>query len=110
MHSTNSGRGGNENLNFIQRKEIAANVKAGFFNRAITADVSFFMNTIEGKLITPTNLYPNYFFTYFPDASFLPTINFDNDLRKGIDFSVNFYKKTSNAEFTLGIGVHYVNT
>ena len=110
MHSTNSVRGGNENLSFIQRKEIAANVKAGFFNRAITADVSFFMNTIEGKLITPTNLYPNYFFTYFPDASFLPTINFDNDLRKGIDFSVNFNKKTSNAEFSLGICGTYYDT
>lgn len=110
IHSTNSVRGGNKNLGFIQRKEISANLKAGLWNRAITADVSFFMNTLEGKLITPTNLFPNYFFTYYPEASFLPTINYDNDKRVGFDFSVNYNKKVRDAEFSLGVSGTYYDT
>ena len=92
LHSTNSKQGANEDLSFIKRKEFSVNLKTSLWNQMITADASFFVNSIEGKLVTSTTKYPEYFFTYYPTASFRPYINYDNDRRMGFDFNVNYNK------------------
>ena len=110
MHSTNSLRSENKDLSFIKRNEISVNLRTALFNRSITADVSYFINQTEGKIISPVQLYPSYFQTYYPSASFLPSLNFDNDRRVGFDFNMNFNRKIGAVDFILGVNGTYYDT
>ena len=110
LHSTNSKQGANEDLSFIKRKELSVNLKTSLWNRMITADASFFVNSIEGKIVTSTTQYPEYFFTYYPTASFRPYINYDNDRRMGFDFNVNYNKRFGKVDFTAGVTGTYYTT
>ena len=108
--STNSKRGGNEDLTFIKRKELSANVKTALWDNLITADVSFFINKMEGLIIEPLTVFPNYFFTYYPDASFIPYVNFNNDQRVGFDFALNVNKQVGEVDLSLGVAGTYYKT
>ena len=110
MNPTVSNRGGNEDLTFLKRKELSANLKASLWNRTLTADASFFINTLNGKVITGNASYPNYFFTYYPDATFIPYMNYDNDRRMGFDFSLNYNKKFGEVDFSAGLNATYYDT
>lgn len=106
--STNSLRGSNEDLTFIKRKEISANVRASLWQRLITMDASVFVNSMEGYLVEPMTIFPNYFFTYWPDASFIPYVNYNNDKRMGLDFNVALNKRFGEVDFSLGgAGTYY---
>ncbi|MGD9930228.1 MAG: SusC/RagA family TonB-linked outer membrane protein [Mangrovibacterium sp.] len=109
-HSTNSKRGSNEDLTFIKRKEFSANVRASLWEKLLTVNTSFFINTMEGLLIEPSTLYPEYFFTYYPNASFIPIVNFNNDKRTGFDFNVTYNKQVGEVDFSLGVGGTYYTT
>ncbi|MCW0483279.1 SusC/RagA family TonB-linked outer membrane protein [Gaoshiqia sediminis] len=109
-HSTNSKRGSNEDLTFIKRKEFSANVRASLWEKLLTVNTSFFINTMEGLLIEPSTLYPEYFFTYYPTASFIPIVNFNNDKRTGFDFNVTYNKQIGEVDFSLGVGGTYYTT
>ncbi|MCF2582821.1 SusC/RagA family TonB-linked outer membrane protein [Bacteroides caecigallinarum] len=108
--SANSMRGANEDLTFIKRKEVALNLRTSLWNKLITADVNFFINSTEGLLVQSSTLYPTYFTCYYPESSFVPYINYNNNRRTGIDFSVNFNKKVGEAEFSLGLNGTYYDT
>lgn len=108
--STNSRRGANDDLGFIKRKELSANLKASLWNKKVVANASVFVNTMEGLIIEPMTLYPNYFFTYWPDASFIPNVNYNNDKRTGFDFSVNYNKQIGEVDLTLGVAGTYYTT
>ena len=108
--STNSLRGANEDLTFIKRKEFSTNVRASFWNKTLTTDASFFVNSMKGLIIKPTTLYPNYFSTYYPDASFNPLINYNNNKRIGFDFRINYNKKIGEVDLTLGVAGTYYDT
>lgn len=110
LHSTNSTQGANKDLSFIKRKELAVNLKASLWQKMITADASFFVNSLEGQLITPSSLYPSYFFTYYPEASFMPNVNFNNDRRIGFDFKVDYNKRFGKVDFTMGVAGTYYTT
>lgn len=101
--TTNSLRGGNDDLTFIKRKELAVNLRASLWNRLITADLNYYINTTDGLLSNATSVVPNYFSTYYPSASFAPYINYNNNRRTGFDFAVNLNKKFGEAEFSLGV-------
>ena len=105
-----SKQGANEDLSFIKRKELSVNLKTSLWNRMITADASFFVNSIEGKIVTSTTQYPEYFFTYYPTASFRPYINYDNDRRMGFDFNVNYNNVSARLIFTAGVTGTYYTT
>jgi TonB-linked SusC/RagA family outer membrane protein len=108
--STNSLRGSNENLNFVKRKEIAANVTTSLWDDLITANASFFITSLEGLIIQPSTLYPSYFQTGFPNASFMPFVNYNNHRRKGIDFSVNLNKQVGQVGLSFGVvGMYYTS-
>jgi TonB-linked SusC/RagA family outer membrane protein len=108
--STNSVRGSNKNLDFVNRKEISANIRTSLWNELITANASFFINTVEGLPIQPSTVYPSYFETGFPDASFTPFVNFNNEQRRGIDFSVNVNKQVGEVGLSLGlVGMYYTS-
>jgi len=106
--STNSLRGSNDALDFVNRKEIAANVRTSLWNDLITANASFFINTMEGLIIQPSTLYPSYFQTGFPGSSFMPFVNYNNHQRKGIDFAVNVNRQIGQVGFSWGlVGMYY---
>ena len=107
---TMSVRGANEDLTFIKRKEISANVHTSLWNKMITADASFFINSMEGYVVRPEVNFPNYFFTYYPEASIIPYINNDNNRRIGFDFAVNFNKRIGEVDFSLGVAGTYYDT
>ncbi len=108
--STNSLRGSNEDLTFIKRKEFSTNVRLTLWQKLIDVNTSFFVNSMEGLLIEPSTIYPNYFFTYYPDASFIPFVNFNNDRRVGFDFYTNLNKRIGEVDFSLGVGGTYYST
>ncbi len=106
--STNSLRGENLDLTFIKRKEISANISGSLWNKLLLIDASAFMNTMEGLLIRPNTVFPNYFFTNYPDASFIPFVNFNNDKRTGFDFNVKLNKQIGGIDYSLGVaGTYY---
>ncbi|WP_321372614.1 SusC/RagA family TonB-linked outer membrane protein [uncultured Draconibacterium sp.] len=106
--STNSKRGGNDELDFVKRKEVSATLMASLWEKLLTVNTSFFINSTEGLLITPSTIFPNYFFTWWPEASFIPNVNFNNDKRVGFDFNVNVNKQVGEVDLTLGVsGIYY---
>lgn len=107
---TMSLRGNNDDLTFIKRKEISANLRTSLWKKMITADVSFFVNSMEGSIITPSSLFPNYLSTAYPEASFVPYMNYNNNKRTGFDFNVNFNKKIEEVDFSLGVAGTYYDT
>lgn len=108
--STDARRGENLNLGFAKRKELSAGLEGVFFKNLITLNTNFFVNEVTGNVIQPSTLYPNYFVTGFPNTSFLPYINYNNDKRIGFDFDVRFNKKVGNVDLALGFTGTYLNT
>jgi hypothetical protein len=108
--STNSIRGANPDLDFVNRKEFSLNLRTSLWDRLITADASFFVNTMEGLIIQPATIYPSYFSTFYPDASFMPYANYNNHQRKGIDFNVAINKELGDLGLSLGFsGMYYTS-
>lgn len=105
--STNSIRGTNPDLTFVKRNELSATVKASLLNKLITMNASVFINTIQGLVIQASSLYPNYFSTYYPSASFIPYKNFENNQRKGIDFELNVNKSVGEVALSVGAAATY---
>lgn len=108
--SVNSLRGANEELTFIKRKELTVSLRTSLWDRLITADANFFVNSTDGLPIQPSTIYPSYFSTYYPVASFVPYVNFNNNKRVGFDFAVNFNKKVGEADLSLGVTGTYYKT
>lgn len=108
--STNILRGANEDLTFVKRKEISANVRASMWKQLLNVDASVFVNTMEGLIIEPSTTFPEYFFTYYPDASFIPNVNFNNNQRMGFDFNVKLNKRLGEVDLSLGVGGTYYTT
>ncbi len=107
---TISTRGSNEFLDFIKRKEISANLKASLWNKTVTADASFFMNSMEGYLINNSTSYPSHLATGYPAASFVPWMNYNNNGRIGFDFSINYNKKIGDVDLSLGVSGLWYDT
>ena len=110
IQSVNVKNGANDDLTFIKRKEFSVNLKASLLNRRLTADLSFFHSNTDGNIINATGLYPSFFSTYYPDAKFLPYVNYNNDSRTGFDFSVNYKQKFGKVDFQAGINGTYYTT
>ena len=110
IQSVNVKNGSNDDLSFIKRKEFSINLKASLLKHMLTADLSFFHSNTDGNIINATGLYPSYFSTYYPDAKFLPYVNYNNDSRTGFDFSLNFQKKLGEVDFQAGLNGTYYTT
>lgn len=102
--------GGNKNLDYIQRKELSVNVRTSLWKKMLTADVNMFVNSMEGLIVEKASVYPDYFSTYYPEASFSPYLNFSNNRRMGIDFSVNYNKQIGEVELSAGVSGTYFTT
>jgi len=105
--TTGSERGENLDLTFIQRKEYRVGLDAGILNNLITVDANYFIQYTNGLLTQGSStIFPSYFSNW--DFSFLPYLNYNNDKRSGLDFTVNLNKKIGAVNTTLGLtGMFY---
>ena len=99
-----SSRGQNDLLSYIKRKEFSLNVNGALFDRTLTFDASYFIQSMEGYTITNASTWPSHLSTGYPEQSFIPTINYNNNARLGMDLNVNYRK--SFGDFTLGVGLN----
>ncbi|RNI27045.1 SusC/RagA family TonB-linked outer membrane protein [Rufibacter latericius] len=106
--TTDSRRGENPDLTFSKRKEVSLGVEASFLNRLITFEGSVFANKITGNVVQASVLYPSYFTTGWPNSSFIPYVNYNDDQRVGFDFNLNVNKRLGEVDLTFGlVGTYY---
>lgn len=100
--TTGSKRGENLDLTFIDRREYRVGLDASLFNSLITLNANYFLQNTNGLLTQgASTLFPSYFSNW--DFSFLPYLNYNNDRRKGADFSLNFNQKIGQIKASLGL-------
>ena len=110
IQSTQSLRGGNPDLTFVKRKEISASVKGSFFDHLLEVDASYWYSIMDGGIIEPETVYPNYFEVGFPTSSFRPYINYNKDRRTGFDLGLKVNKTVGAVDLSLGANFTYYTT
>lgn len=106
--STDSRRGQNNDLTFSKREEINFGVEASLFDNLFQVQASVYANKMTGGVVQASVLYPNYFQTGWPNSSFIPYVNYNDDQRTGFDFRVDWNQQFSELKTTLGVvGTYY---
>lgn len=108
--STDVRRGENLSLTYAKKHEVNVGLEASFLKKLITFNGTFFANKIEGNVIQASVLYPNYFTTGFPNSSFIPNVNYNNDDRIGFDFNIRVNKRVGQVDLSLGVTGNYYDT
>ena len=99
IQTSDSQRGGNEDLGFIKRKEFNVGLNGAMFDNKIKFAVNYFNTTTDGLLAQPDYIYPSYMHTYWPVSTFVPYINYGKNRREGMDFSVMYNDKFGDVDF-----------
>ena len=110
IQSTQILRGGNTDLTFVKRKEISASLKGSFFNHLLEVDASYWYSIMDGGIIEPQTVYPNYFKVGWPTSSFVPYINYNKDRRTGFDLGLKVNKSFGEVDLSLGANFTYYTT
>ncbi len=106
--STDSRRGANPNMTMPKREEVSAGFEGAFLDNRLMVTGSVFFSKMTGRVVRNDILFPNYFTTANPNTSFIPFVNYDDDLRKGFDFGLSANQKVGEVALTLGVsGVYY---
>lgn len=109
-NTTGSIRGDNPNLTFITREEMRVGLDATLFNKLIKINANYFINTTRGLLTRgASTIFPS-FFDLGSSLSFLPWLNYNEDRRQGVDFTLEGNKKFGNLETTLGFNGMVLST
>ena len=98
IQTSDSQRGGNENLSFIKRKEFTVGLNGALFGKRLNFAVNYFNTTTDGLTAQPDYVYPSYMHTYWPVSTFIPYINYGKNRRQGLDFSVMYNEKFGDFE------------
>mgnify|MGYP002521631784 CR=1 FL=1 len=111
---TYSESGSNPALDFIHRKEFSVSLRGSFFNKLISADLTFFNSDMDGFIVKNLSSFPSYLQDGLPGSSskssFMPAINNNIQNRKGLDFSVTARKQFGQVHATLGVVGTYLKT
>lgn len=99
IQTSDSQRGGNEDLSFIKRKEFTVGLNGAMFDNKVKFAVNYFNTTTDGLLAQPDYIYPSYIHTYWPVSTFVPYINYGKNRRQGMDFSVMYNDKFGDVDF-----------
>lgn len=110
IQATESRRGDNPNMKFPKREEINIGVEGTLFKKLLKVEGNLFMNRINGNIIQAGVLFPSYFTTGWPVSSFIPYVNYNDDKRVGVDFSVGFNKKLGDIDWLLNVAGTYYKT
>ena len=105
--STDSRRGSNPDLKMARREEISLGIEADLFKNQLSFGANFFRNNITGNIVQSDVLFPNYFTQGFPNSSFIPYINYNNDQRTGLDLHLNLKKRFGGVDWNLGTAATY---
>jgi TonB-linked SusC/RagA family outer membrane protein len=108
--ATTISRGENPNLTYAKRKEVNVSIEGSLFKRKIEFLASLFFIKKDGIPVQNYSLYPGYFFTVFPETSFVPYANFAANRYRGIDFQLNFHESVGAVKLTIGAAGTYVAT
>ncbi|MBR7029953.1 MAG: SusC/RagA family TonB-linked outer membrane protein [Prevotella sp.] len=107
---TYSTTGSNPALDYIHRKEWSISLRGSFFNRLISADLTFFNTDMDGFIIQDPTTFPSHLSGGLNGSSFKPAINNNIQNRKGLDFSVTFQKQFGQVHAQLGVVGTYLTT
>lgn len=107
---TYSTMGANPALDFIHRKEWSVSLRGSFFNKLITADLTFFNTDMDGFIVQNPTVFPSHLQSGLSGSSFKPAINNNIYNRKGLDFSVTFKKQFGQVDAALGVVGTYLTT
>ena len=99
IQTSDSQRGGNEDLGFVKRKEFTVGLNGAMFDNKVKFAVNYFNTTTDGLLAQPDYIYPSYMHTYWPVSTFIPYINYGKNRRQGLDFSVMYTEKFGDVDF-----------
>ncbi|MBR6250248.1 MAG: SusC/RagA family TonB-linked outer membrane protein [Bacteroidales bacterium] len=106
QQSTVSKRGSNNDLDFIRNKEFSLGLRGGLLDNTYTFTVSAYLNKQTGKIISAEYQMPEYMRVQYGDpnkdeiSSFITSINYEDDLRKGMEFSLGYNKKIGEVDFS----------
>jgi TonB-linked SusC/RagA family outer membrane protein len=99
IQTSDSQRGGNEELTFIKRKEFTVGLNGSLFANKVKFAVNYFNTTTDGLTAQPDYIYPSYMHTYWPVSTFIPYINYGKNRRQGMDFSLMYNEKFGEFDF-----------
>ena len=105
-----SQTGSNPSLDFVHRKEFSVNLRASLFKRMITADLTFFNTRITGIINDKLTSFPSHLQGGLQGSSFKPALNFNEQTRKGLDFSITAQKQFGKVHAQLGVVGTYLTT
>jgi len=106
-HTTPS-QGTNPALDFIHRKEFALSLRASFFNKLISTELTYFNTDMDGFIVQNLSNFPSHLKGGL--GSFMPAINNNIQNRKGLDFSVKMQKQFGKVHAALGVVGTYLKT
>ena len=102
VRTTDSRRGENLDLKMSRREEITLGLQGSIFKNTLSFGGNFFRTMMTGIPIQANVLFPNYFTTGFPNSSFIPFVNYNNDLRTGFDLNIRFNKRIGQVNWSAG--------
>lgn len=108
--TTTISRGENLNLTYAKRKEVNVSIEGALFKNKIDFLASLFYIKKDGMPVQNYSLYPSYFFTVYPETSFVPYNNFGANRYQGLDFQLNFHERVGAVKLTFGAAGTYVTT
>ncbi|MEJ6979488.1 SusC/RagA family TonB-linked outer membrane protein [Pedobacter sp. P351] len=108
--STDSRRGSNPDLKMARREELSFGIEGAMFKNQLNFGANFFRNNLTGNIVQSNVLFPSYFTQGFPNSSFIPYVNYNNDQRTGADFHLNFHKQVGAVDWTVGTAATYYTT
>ena len=107
---TFSKAGSNPALDFIHRKEFSVTLRGSFFDKLISAELTYFNTDLDGFIIQNPTQFPSYLSGGLSGSSFKPAINNNIQNRKGLDFSVTAQKQFGKVHAQLGVVGTYLTT
>ena len=107
---TYSTMGSNPALDFIHRKEFSVSLRGSFFNKLLSADLTFFNTDMDGFIVQNPTVFPSHLQDGLSGSSFKPAINNNIQNRKGLDFSVTAQKLFGQVHAAIGVVGTYLTT
>jgi TonB-linked SusC/RagA family outer membrane protein len=106
--ATVSTGGSNPALDFVHRKEFSLSLRASFFKKLISAELTYFNTDMDGYIIQNPTMYPSHLKT--GEGKFSPAMNNNISNRKGLDFSIKAQKQFGQVHAELGFVGTYLKT
>ena len=107
---TYSTIGTNLDLDYIHRKELSLSLRGSFFNKLISAELTYFNSNMDGFIIQNPTQFPSYLSGGLSGSSFKPAINNNIQNRKGFEFNIKGQKQFGKVHAELGLVGTYLKT